>query len=305
MRNAIFVLAICLILVGLIARSVDPGEPDGGAGRPVVAPVAPVAASTSPPAEHVARPPKRSETVVAEDGGIVGGAFRAPIRPRETQTEIAGDVPASHSPAVRAPAIAASAARTVAGASAPDVAPPVGTTALPVTRGAPAPPVPVLDAEPPPARPVARPRDAPRAPAVGPARAPNAQARAGPPAVRATAEPPAKGPPVRDTQILLSRLGHNAGDADGETGPRTVSAVRAYQVSRGLPVDGRITPQLVVTLRRDLDARLAGAGSRAVQPAAARTGEEQLGWMASTYRRLGRLLTGRSDAPAPAADLRD
>jgi peptidoglycan hydrolase-like protein with peptidoglycan-binding domain len=50
---------------------------------------------------------------------------------------------------------------------------------------------------------------------------------------------------VRDEQIMqaqeaLRRLGYYKGNIDGLSGPAMRSAVRAYQVDRGLPVTGRL-----------------------------------------------------------------
>jgi S1-C subfamily serine protease len=68
---------------------------------------------------------------------------------------------------------------------------------------------------------------------------------------------------VAEAQRLLSRLGLNPGSNDGVSGPRTESAVRAYQKIKGLQPDGHITEQLVAMLRRDA----AKAKSQAPKPA--------------------------------------
>jgi peptidoglycan hydrolase-like protein with peptidoglycan-binding domain len=60
------------------------------------------------------------------------------------------------------------------------------------------------------------------------------------------------GPNVTSAQYLLRQHGHGIA-ADGDFGPATTSAVRAFQQSRGLAVDGIIGPQtwgaLIVTVR--------------------------------------------------------
>lgn len=56
---------------------------------------------------------------------------------------------------------------------------------------------------------------------------------------------------VREIQTRLQRLGHSAGAIDGRPGPRTAAAVEAFQRSRGLPVDGRMSLELRDLLRRE------------------------------------------------------
>jgi hypothetical protein len=51
-----------------------------------------------------------------------------------------------------------------------------------------------------------------------------------------------KGSPVKKLQILLNGLGHNCGTVDGSFGPKTLSAVKAFQTASGLPVDGSVGP---------------------------------------------------------------
>jgi peptidoglycan hydrolase-like protein with peptidoglycan-binding domain len=47
-----------------------------------------------------------------------------------------------------------------------------------------------------------------------------------------------KEPEVRDLQEALKALGHDPGRIDGVFGPRTESAVKAFQQAREIPVDG-------------------------------------------------------------------
>ena len=54
---------------------------------------------------------------------------------------------------------------------------------------------------------------------------------------------------VRKIQTELRRLGHSAGAIDGRPGPRTAAAVESFQRSRGLPVDGRLSLDLLRILR--------------------------------------------------------
>lgn len=53
----------------------------------------------------------------------------------------------------------------------------------------------------------------------------------------------AEGPAVADLQGKLKAAGVDPGPVDGQFGPRTESAVRQYQSSRGLTVDGIVGPQ--------------------------------------------------------------
>ncbi len=54
---------------------------------------------------------------------------------------------------------------------------------------------------------------------------------------------------VREIQNHLHRLGHPPGVIDGRPGPRTAAAVEAFQRASGLPVDGRLSLDLLELLR--------------------------------------------------------
>ena len=54
---------------------------------------------------------------------------------------------------------------------------------------------------------------------------------------------------VREIQTRLRRLGYRPGVIDGRPGPRTRAAVEAFQRARGLPVDGRLSLDLMRELR--------------------------------------------------------
>ena len=54
---------------------------------------------------------------------------------------------------------------------------------------------------------------------------------------------------VREIQTRLRRFGHPTGVVDGLPGPRTAAAVEAFQRARGLPVDGRLSLDLLRVLR--------------------------------------------------------
>ena len=53
-------------------------------------------------------------------------------------------------------------------------------------------------------------------------------------------------------QWALQQLGHSPGTIDGRIGPRTRSAIRAFQQGNGLPVDGEVSAKLVQALRNAL-----------------------------------------------------
>lgn len=53
---------------------------------------------------------------------------------------------------------------------------------------------------------------------------------------------------VATVQSLLTQLGYAPGPADGEMGPRTRDAIRAFQRSIGMPDTGEVTPELVERL---------------------------------------------------------
>lgn len=57
---------------------------------------------------------------------------------------------------------------------------------------------------------------------------------------------------VRQVQTWLNALRYKAGTPDGKLGAQTVQAVKAYQKSRGLAVDGNITEQLRDRLHREI-----------------------------------------------------
>ena len=54
---------------------------------------------------------------------------------------------------------------------------------------------------------------------------------------------------VRELQRLLSRLGYSIGRADGEIGPRTRAAIRAFERAQGMEVRGRATDVVLEAAR--------------------------------------------------------
>lgn len=65
---------------------------------------------------------------------------------------------------------------------------------------------------------------------------------------------------LREAQILLGKLGFNAGPLDGTFGPQTQVATEAFQESQGVSVDGLITSTVLMNLRRAVNG--AGAGAK-------------------------------------------
>ena len=63
------------------------------------------------------------------------------------------------------------------------------------------------------------------------------------------------GEDVRDLQVVLTRLGFSVGScgADGEFGPATESAVKAFQAAQGLVADGQYGPLTHAALMRTAD----------------------------------------------------
>ena len=55
---------------------------------------------------------------------------------------------------------------------------------------------------------------------------------------------------LREAQILLGKLGFNAGPLDGTFGPQSQVATEAFQESQGVSVDGLITATVLMNLRR-------------------------------------------------------
>ena len=70
-----------------------------------------------------------------------------------------------------------------------------------------------------------------------------------PPAVYDGAAYPASAGLVRSVQLELNRLGYRRGGVDGVMGRQTAAAIREFEASRGLPVDGAATPYLLDRLR--------------------------------------------------------
>jgi peptidoglycan hydrolase-like protein with peptidoglycan-binding domain len=58
---------------------------------------------------------------------------------------------------------------------------------------------------------------------------------------------------VREAQTLLTKLGYDPGPADGSVGPKTRAAVAAFQESRGLLADGRVSAALIRELEMALE----------------------------------------------------
>ena len=58
---------------------------------------------------------------------------------------------------------------------------------------------------------------------------------------------------VLQVQALLNRQGFDAGAEDGLMGPRTAAAIRAYQKSKGLGVDGKVSDAVLASLRARRD----------------------------------------------------
>jgi uncharacterized caspase-like protein len=82
-------------------------------------------------------------------------------------------------------------------------------------------------------------------------------------------------PQVAEAQRLLNVLGFPAGGVDGQMGPRTREAIRAYQSAHNLDVTGELSELLLLRLRTASPAMAAATGGdlRARAAAAAREGD--------------------------------
>jgi hypothetical protein len=63
-----------------------------------------------------------------------------------------------------------------------------------------------------------------------------------------------RGSAVRNIQEQLNRAGFTTGGVDGDFGSRTLRAVKAFQRSKGLEVDGKVGPDTLRALRDGFDA---------------------------------------------------
>ncbi len=72
------------------------------------------------------------------------------------------------------------------------------------------------------------------------------------------------GPDVQDLQQKLKNLGFNPNGVDGNFGPGTEKAVRAFQQAKGLGVDGKVGPGTQAALDAAAGGASISAGGEAV-----------------------------------------
>jgi len=60
-------------------------------------------------------------------------------------------------------------------------------------------------------------------------------------------------------QKALGRLGHSPGAEDGKDGPKTQHAVREFQASATIKIDGIVGPETRAALKAALDAQAASS----------------------------------------------
>jgi len=64
---------------------------------------------------------------------------------------------------------------------------------------------------------------------------------------------------VKTVQSNLAALGYHPGPVDGLAGAQTRAAVRRYQADNGLPVNGKLSPELAQSVYARAQARMAAA----------------------------------------------
>jgi localization factor PodJL len=69
------------------------------------------------------------------------------------------------------------------------------------------------------------------------------------PSVQAPIGPLSHDEMIRRTKTILSRLGFNVGELDSTMDNRTANAIRLFQLRRGLPVNGMVSPELLEHLQ--------------------------------------------------------
>lgn len=235
MRNAVFVLAVALILVGLVARFTTEQAPEP---PPAVAKLGYVVLES----RSVLQPQVtvQAEQAVANQGqqkpSVAEAALAIASPPIETAPGTReGPTPRRHAKSEAALAPSDSTKAPADGTHVPSA--PDSAQEVLMAR---------------PLEPVADP-DSALPPTAGGARSPQLKQPTAPAGPAANASPPSTRPSaeVREAQALLARLGYDAGAPDGIAGPRTQSAVLAYQAANTLPADGVVSAALLARLRQE------------------------------------------------------
>jgi peptidoglycan hydrolase-like protein with peptidoglycan-binding domain len=77
----------------------------------------------------------------------------------------------------------------------------------------------------------------------------------------------AAGDPIAAAQLALQQLGFLAGPADGAVGPQTRDAIIRFQAARHLPIDPRVSDQLLAALAEaEAPAAPSGSGPASAPP---------------------------------------
>jgi Putative peptidoglycan binding domain len=115
---------------------------------------------------------------------------------------------------------------------------------------------------------------------------------------------PEPDPLVRATQTELIRLGYLRGDTDGLAGPKTRTAISAYEHASGVPSDGTASPRLLARMQATPTAAAAPdnwvapaavpAAAAAPSPAAA---SAPVGWVSPTAPAAAPISTDAGAAP--------
>jgi peptidoglycan hydrolase-like protein with peptidoglycan-binding domain len=89
-----------------------------------------------------------------------------------------------------------------------------------------------------------------------------------------------------ETQDRLNQLGYNAGAPDGQYGNKTKTAIIAYQKHHGMPATGKVTPELVASLRQAQGNPTVAAGPTTTSASGSMGGPLQTNQSASSTKNI-------------------
>jgi len=100
-----------------------------------------------------------------------------------------------------------------------------------------------------------------------------------------------RGEPVAALQRRLQQLGFDPGSVDGDFGPKTLSAVKAFQRSRGLEADGVVGPRTWNKLGIHVGGHVDGGGAVSGAPGAGASNAAKLAYAKQRAIALGLRIT--------------